>query len=221
MRSATALPAIPVDASGKSFSSNKTQCLPKTAHMKFKNRGTPSQVDVWKRMTVLAEELEGESDRAAAIVGAAWVEDSLRGALASFLIPHAEAWKRLFSGSGPLATFSTKIDLACLVGMISEAVRADLHSIREVRNEFAHQIAHRVEHTRLGFATQHLKDKCLALRCVKHEALTDARTAFSRACMTLSSDFEVLVMLGEKVRHGGQIVAASETMHGATIMQGD
>ena len=203
------------------FSSNKTQFPPEIDNMKSKDRIIHSQEDVLKRAMVLAEELEGESERAAAIVGAAWVEDSLGGALASFLIPHAEAWKSLFSGSGPLATFSTKIDLACLVGMISEAIRSDLHSIRQVRNEFAHQIAHRVQHTRLGFATQHLRDRCLSLRCVKHEELTDARTAFTRACVTLSSDFEVLAMLGEQVRHGGQVVAASENMHGATIMQGN
>lgn len=55
---------------------------------------------------------------------------------------------------------------------------------------------------------------------LNNEALTEGRTAFSRACATLSSDFEVLVMLGEQVKHGGQVVAASESQHGTTIMQG-
>ena len=97
-----------------------------------------------KRMLVIMDEMEGESERAAAIVGTAWVEETLDAALASFLRPHAEASKRLFSVSGPLATFAAKIDLACMIGMVSSAIRADLHSIREVRNEFAHRIAHRV-----------------------------------------------------------------------------
>ena len=168
-------------------------------------------------MLALIEEMNGESDRAVAIVGAAWVEEGLTAAIAVFLRPHAAATKRLFGNAGPLATFSAKIDLACLLNIISDAIRSDLHAIREIRNEFAHHIAHKLEHTRLSFAAQHIRDKCIALRCVAHEEHSDARTAFTRACATLNSDFEILKFMTEPVRHSGQVITASEGSHGATI----
>ena len=122
-----------------------------------------------------------------------------------------------FGNAGPLATFSAKIDLACLLNMVSDAIRSDLHAIREIRNEFAHQIAHKLEHTRLAFTAQHIRDKCLALRCVAHEDHSDARAAFTRACATLNSDFEMVKFMTEPVKHGGQVIAASEGPHGASI----
>lgn len=167
----------------------------------------PYSEESLRRMTALIEEMNGESDRAVAIVGAAWVEEALFTALDSFLQSHAESSKRLFNGNGPLATFSAKIDLARLLGMVSDAIRSDMHAIREVRNEFAHQIAHKTEHTKLTFATGHIRNKCLALRCVKYEKPTDARTAFTRACAILNADFEMVTLFGVKVSDSGRIFA--------------
>lgn len=80
-----------------------------------------------------------------------------------------QTWQRLFEGNGPLATLSAKIDLARLLGLVTETIRSDLHIIRDIRNEFAHQIAHKTEHTKLSFSSPHIRDKCMALRCVSHE----------------------------------------------------
>ena len=161
--------------------------------MKFRDRPEAAQ----KRLDALIEEMNGESDRAVAIVGAAWVEEALSDAIQSVLQSHSESWKRLFNGNGPLAIFSARIDLARLLGIVTDAIRSDLHIIRDIRNEFAHQIAHKTEHVKLSFETDHIRNKCLALKCVAPEDKVGARHAFTRACAILNSDFDMLTIMGQ------------------------
>ena len=134
----------------------------------------------------------------------------MSAAIEAFLHSEPKVWDRLFKNNGPLATLSAKIDLARLLGLISEMVRSDLHIIRDVRNEFAHEIAHKTEHTKLSFRSQHLHDKCLALKCVAHEKLTDPRAAFVRACAILNGDFETVRFFGTKIGDGGKVIAKIE-----------
>jgi hypothetical protein len=62
--------------------------------------------------------------------------------------------KGLFGTMGPLSSFSAKIDLGVLLGLYPEEVRGDLHRLREVRNQFAHEAAPR------DFATPKIADHC-------------------------------------------------------------
>lgn len=163
-------------------------------------------------MTTLVEEINGQTDRGAAIVAAAWLEEALSAALESVLHQHKTSWQRLFAGNGPLTTFSAKIDLCRLLGMLTDMVRADLHIIRDVRNEFAHQIAHKEQHTKLSFETTHIRDKCFALNCVKHEEIDAPRAAFVRACAVLYADFEMVRFFRAKLSGTGQIHARIEQM---------
>ncbi len=91
----------------------------------------------------IVEELEQQTDRGAAIIGAAFVESLLRQALESRLRLRTALEKRtargLFATMGPLSSFSAKIDLGVLLGLYPEAVQGDLHRLREVRNQFAHE----------------------------------------------------------------------------------
>ncbi|WP_407471112.1 hypothetical protein [Xanthomonas campestris] len=174
--------------------------------MKF--RENPNEAN--KRLMALVEEMGGESDRAVAIVGAAWVEEALFDSISSFLQPHEKSHKRLFGGNSPLGNFSSKIDLARLLGIISDIILADLHRIREIRNEFAHNIAHKTDNTRLTFSTQHVADKCLALRCVAHEAYSDPRIAYTRACAILNADLDLFTMTGDRVSTSQRVVARSD-----------
>ncbi|RJG08169.1 hypothetical protein D3870_17710 [Noviherbaspirillum cavernae] len=161
-------------------------------------------------MTTLLEEIQEQSDRGAAIVAMAWVEESITAALEFFLHHEPNSWKRLFAGSGPLANLSSKIDLSRLLGLVTDTIRSDLHIIRDIRNEFAHQVAHKTQHTKIAFTTAHIKDKCLALKCVAHEEHSNPRVAFMRACAVLYSDFEMLQFFGQKASDGGHIFARVE-----------
>ena len=161
-------------------------------------------------MMALIEEIEEQTDRGVAIVGVAWIEETMSAALESFLHSDQKSWDRLFVGNGPLSTFSAKIDLCSLLGMINGTIKSDLHIIRDIRNEFAHQIVHRSEHTKLSFTSSHIRDKCAALKCIAHENHHQSRTAFVRACATLSSDFELLIYAGNKLSDSGQIISRND-----------
>lgn len=155
-------------------------------------RPPPNSDEALKRQIALIEELEHQSDRGAAIVGAAWVEESIAYAIQQVLEKETKSWERLFGPNAPLSTFSAKIDLARLLGLMTNTIRSDLHIVRDIRNEFAHQIAHRTTHDKLSFSSPHIRDKCLALKCVAHETPAEPRHAFGRACAVLSADFELL-----------------------------
>jgi hypothetical protein len=159
-----------------------------------------------KRSLELVKEIESQTDRGAAIVGAAWLEEELSAAIQSFLHHDPKASQRLFGRSGAISTFSAKIDLARVLGMCTAAIASDLHIIREVRNEFAHSVLSK-ENNALSFGTPSLKDRCLGLQCISHEAITEPRHAFIRACAVLNADFYMHRFFGQKVQDGGQVFA--------------
>lgn len=157
----------------------------------------------------LVREIENQTDRGAAIIGVAWVEEELHAAIQSVLEKDKTAWDRLFSKSGPLSSFSAKIDLARLLRMVSETVRGDLHIIRDIRNEFAHSVLAKDDSV-LSFNSPHIKDKIFALRCVKHEKIDNPRVAFIRAGAVLNSDFYIHRLVSQNVDSGHMIRAAIE-----------
>ena len=80
----------------------------------------PNSEEELLRMATLIEEINAQSDRGAAIVGAAWLEELMSAALESFLHSHPQSWQRLFAGNRTLGTFSAKIDLSRLLGLITD-----------------------------------------------------------------------------------------------------
>lgn len=161
------------------------------------------------RSGALVQELNGQSDRGVAIVGVAWIEEALVAAMHAFLEKDKTSWDRLFRKSGPLSSLSAKIDLARLLALTSNAIHSDLHILRDVRNEFAHSVLDK-DHAPLTFQTPHIKDKCLALKCVKHEEITEPRHAFIRACAVLNSDFYMHEFFGQPLQDGGRVVVRGE-----------
>ena len=57
----------------------------------------PNSNDNQQRMNTLLEEFQKQSDRGAAIVATAWVDESISIALESFLRDESTSWKRLFT----------------------------------------------------------------------------------------------------------------------------
>ena len=106
----------------------------------------------------IVDELEQQTDRGAAIIGAAFVESLLRQSLESRLRLQTSLERRtakgLFGTMGPLSSFSAKIDLGVLLGLYPEGVRGDLHRLRDVRNQFAH------EHEPRDFAHPRISEIC-------------------------------------------------------------
>lgn len=91
-------------------------------------------------------DISDQSDRGAAIIAAAYLEDRLENIILQKLSATGLALgpkgdsvqKRLVGGNGPLATFSAKIDFAAAIGFLGPVSYRDAHLIRKIRNDFAH-----------------------------------------------------------------------------------
>lgn len=79
--------------------------------------------------------LTEESDRAAAILAAAYFEDRLREKIMTRFVKKAD---KLFGIYEPLGTFKAKIDIAHALGLYDLKTRKGLDLVRKIRNEFAH-----------------------------------------------------------------------------------
>ena len=93
-------------------------------------------------MDLLLEEFKGESDRACVILSATLLDASLEALLRARLAPCASNPDSLLDGAqAPLASFSARIDMVHRLGLISDRMARDLHTIRRIRNDFAHNIS--------------------------------------------------------------------------------
>jgi len=91
-----------------------------------------------EEITRSLHELNTQSDRAAAIVGAAILDIALTHALKRYLHDWPKVTKRLFSINGAVGNLGPKIDLALLIGLVGEDAYNDLVIVKEIRNKFAH-----------------------------------------------------------------------------------
>ncbi|MHB1142755.1 MAG: MltR family transcriptional regulator [Sulfuricaulis sp.] len=93
-------------------------------------------------LDILVREFQGESDRACVILSATLLDTALEALLRARLVPNATSTDSLLDGSNaPLASFSARIDMAYRLGLISAQFARDLHIIRRIRNDFAHNIS--------------------------------------------------------------------------------
>ena len=89
-------------------------------------------------------DLTTQTDRTAAIVGGAILEDRLRRSIALYLRTDLtdDDQSSLFEDRGPLTDFDAKIRIAYCLGMLSRENKQDFDHIRRIRNGFAHSIPH-------------------------------------------------------------------------------
>jgi hypothetical protein len=100
---------------------------------------------------------QAEGERGAALLAAALLDDVLVEKLKEHLVPDPKAFKRFTDHSQPLGSFSSRIDMAYLLGLYGPKTRNTLHKIRDIRNAFAHyhQFAH--------FSDPQISQACLSL----------------------------------------------------------
>jgi DNA-binding MltR family transcriptional regulator len=93
-------------------------------------------------MHLFHDQFAKETDRAKVILAAAILDEALSVLLRTHLVACAAANDDLFDGStAPLAAFSSRIDFAYRVGLISRRMCRDLHLVRKIRNDFAHNVS--------------------------------------------------------------------------------
>jgi len=84
------------------------------------------------------EEFRMESDRAAAILAGAYLDQSLLQILRRSVVPKLGLEDKLLGTDKPLGTFSARINVCAAFGLIGEEEFRDLHWVRRIRNAFAH-----------------------------------------------------------------------------------
>jgi hypothetical protein len=90
--------------------------------------------------TIALQMLE-ERGRGAVLVGVARVDAALERLLQAVMAPDTERDDRLFRPDSPLGSLGAKVALARRLGLIDEPVEQALHTLRRVRNAFAHSTA--------------------------------------------------------------------------------
>jgi len=86
----------------------------------------------------IALQMLQERGRGAVLVGVARVDASLECLLKAVLLPSPSGRDALFQPDRPLGSFGAKISLAHRLGLIDQPVEKALHTLRRVRNTFAH-----------------------------------------------------------------------------------
>lgn len=147
--------------------------------------------------------LQVESDRATALMAAAFLEDYLSKLISCFMVKNSTVNREIFSHNGPLGTFSAKIDMAYMLALISPAVRKDLHLLRKIRNEFAHTAKP------LEFTEHRIKSRCEELKCTGLAPKEDnPRTKFNRAMMTIAQDISLKMTKTENLLEKEETIQA-------------
>ncbi|MBM3732315.1 MAG: hypothetical protein FJW24_02425 [Acidimicrobiia bacterium] len=99
---------------------------------------TPKLSDAPSINPVIAE-MHAQNDRGAAVCGGAFLEEKLQEAIEEQWPPISNTVRdRLFTGFGPLASFSAKIAIAHAIGMVDTITKSDCDKIRLIRNAAAH-----------------------------------------------------------------------------------
>lgn len=102
------------------------------------------------------ERLNSESDRACGVLGAALLDAKLEAVFRTRLGAFQDD---LLGNARPLGAFRTRIRLAGALGWITDDVRADLDTIRVIRNDFAHSFDHD-----LAFTDESISAHCSNLK---------------------------------------------------------
>ena len=138
-------------------------------------------------------ELTNETDRGAALFAAAHLDERLGAVLSAFLVADEAVAKPFFSGTGALATFSARIDMVYLVGLVPASVRRELHLVRKIRNDFAHSAK------ALHFNDATIASKCQALGLASFA--DEPRSQFIQATMSLAGIIDGKARLLAEGRH--------------------
>ena len=139
-----------------------------------------------KTLKDIETELAEQTDRGAAIIACAILDDFLTEALQKRLVTNKEVIGRLFNyeANGPLAHFAAKIDIGFAVGIIKADMWSDLHNIRRTRNYFAHRAES------LKFSNAKIARWCSELLTAKPE-WKDPRERYLKVCSGMSAVFAV------------------------------
>lgn len=148
-----------------------------------------------KDFNAFLDEFQQETDRGAALVGAAIIDHRLDDTLRSFMVSNNAASELLEGPRAPLGTFSARVDACFALGLIDAHEKSQCHLIRKIRNEFAHR-----KHG-TTFKDKHISDMCHQLKSIP----PGAKEAFAGNPRQLFINSVVLISL--LLTYRGEMVA--------------
>ena len=86
------------------------------------------------------EEFQGETDRATAVLGAAFLDEQIYQLLHAFFVDDDQEKEEMLGVEKPLGSFGARIRLAYCVGLLPREDFEDLKTIKNIRNAFAHKL---------------------------------------------------------------------------------
>jgi DNA-binding MltR family transcriptional regulator len=157
-----------------------------------KTSQNPNEINKMYDSPGFLEEFQGESDRAAAVLGGVLIDRHLRNFIAQFLIDDEKEVDLLLGSDEfldrPLTNFSARRRAAYCLGLITKDQYHDLKMIEKVRNYFAHHLHG------LSFADEQIKGWCNSLKTPKRllpDAALSPRDAFLIAVYSLATSFRL------------------------------
>jgi hypothetical protein len=98
-----------------------------------------------------------DNERAAAIVGAAFLDTLLENILTNYFVDDEKEIRNLLKTDRPIGTYGSRTSVAYCLGLIGAIVRDDLRLVGKIRNRFAHDL-------HASFNDDPIRSWCLSLR---------------------------------------------------------
>jgi DNA-binding MltR family transcriptional regulator len=131
-----------------------------------------------KSVAAFRSSLSAETDRGCALMAASYLESQLEQLVKAHLVPGSKVVSALFENSGPLGTFSARVDLAFALGLLDVNTHRELHLVRRIRNEFGHS------YDPISFQTERIMNRCNELKRIPRDS-ERPRHVFTRTVMGL------------------------------------
>lgn len=129
-------------------------------------------------LSAFVREFKAETDRGAALVGGALIDNRLEQLLRAHFLENTTSDK-LLSSAAPLGAFSSRIDVSYALGLITEVEYRECVLIRRIRNDFAHRLHG------LTFSSPEITDRCKELKAMPYQRWGNPRQRYMNSVITL------------------------------------
>lgn len=147
----------------------------------------PDRVIVLENVIELRDNLSKESDRGLALMAAAYIDDRLEVLLKAYFVDDKKIIKRMFDFTGSLGNFSSRLDIACSLGLIAKNIYNDCNIIKKIRNDFAHVSKP------MTFNDEPIHSKCLTLSTHGIDNHQRTKALFTRTLMSILLEIETTI----------------------------
>ena len=135
------------------------------------------------------DELQNESDRSSAIIGAAFLDEHLKQLLTNYLVDDVKEVALLLSSESSLGSFGSRIRAAYCMGLLSSEYFESLKLIKDIRNAFAHQLHGR-----------RFSDGDIAQACEKLQALMPIKPIVGQTPRQMFFSSTIMILMDISVR---------------------